>query len=97
MLSTWMEGKIDFEGQKLTEDWSQQLIAFSTVASFVYGYWTESISSMLLVYAIGYAITILICTPAWPAYNKHPVTWLPAIEDENEDGSDDGDRAAKDD
>jgi signal peptidase complex subunit 1 len=40
---------------------------------------------MLLLYVAGYVLTLLVCAPAWPIYNKHPLVWLDAIEDKKSD------------
>ncbi|KAI8058365.1 microsomal signal peptidase 12 kDa subunit-domain-containing protein [Syncephalis plumigaleata] len=75
----WLEGGIDFEGQKLAEQLSQQLLVVNIIISLVYGYWTQSISNMLLVYGIGYFISLIACVPTWSFYNRHPIRWLPEV------------------
>ncbi|KAI9591313.1 signal peptidase complex, spc12 subunit [Syncephalis fuscata] len=74
----WIDGEIDFEGQKLSEQLSQQLLMLNIVISFAYGYWIQSVGSMLIVYAIGYVITLFVCAPTWSFYTRNPVQWLPA-------------------
>ena len=33
------------------------------------------------------AISVVLCVPDWPIYNRHPIKWLESIPDRDEDSS----------
>eukprot|EP00985_Skeletonema_marinoi_P015177 scaffold7770_cov121-Skeletonema_marinoi.AAC.4 len=40
---------------------------------------------IILFGVIGVGISILLCVPDWPIYNKHPVKWLESIPDRSQE------------
>jgi hypothetical protein len=38
----------------------------------------QSLPAAVIGWAIGVALTILVCVPPWPVYSKHPIKWRPA-------------------
>ncbi|OMJ20013.1 putative signal peptidase complex subunit 1 [Smittium culicis] len=74
-------GKIDFKGQKLAENIQYALIVLTAIISLAAGNFMQSISIMLYSFLAGVILTILVVSPAYPAYNKNPVQWLAHKED----------------
>ncbi|RHZ62425.1 hypothetical protein Glove_340g33 [Diversispora epigaea] len=78
MLS-WLEGKIDFEGQRLTEYLLQITLVLFSILGFLVGFLQQNLLITWQIFSIGFIITGILVLPAWPYYNKHPVQWLPEI------------------
>jgi len=75
-LKNSLEGKIDFEGQLLSERLSQQILAIFGVLAFLLGFALQNLLVTCGVFAVGLLITALVVIPSWPMYNSHPVNWL---------------------
>ncbi|CAD6947044.1 unnamed protein product [Tilletia controversa] len=72
-----IDGKIDFQGQRLADRIAQETIALFTLVAVVAGYLTASLETTLLIYALGVVLALTASVPPWPMYNKYPVQWLP--------------------
>ncbi|KAH6561914.1 hypothetical protein BASA50_002102 [Batrachochytrium salamandrivorans] len=96
-MNILQSGKIDFHGQRLADKYSTAILTLTGVVGFVAGFATDSVLNTVIVDAVGLVLTCLICLPAWPMYNTHPVKWLekemPLTSDD--DGSDNGDDTKK--
>ncbi|KAI9068946.1 microsomal signal peptidase subunit [Trametes sanguinea] len=75
-----LEGKIDFEGQKLVERISRDTLIAATVVSFIAGFATQSLRVTFGLFALFVIVLSAAVIPPWPMYNRHPVKWLPAKE-----------------
>lgn len=71
---------MDFKGQHLAEQVYTIILVVAGVLGFAIGYFKESFSLMMLIFASGLALSMLASLPDWPAYNRHPVRWLPSTE-----------------
>ncbi|KAI0738156.1 microsomal signal peptidase subunit [Daedaleopsis nitida] len=78
LLQKYLEGKIDFEGQKLVEQISRNVLIVATVVSFIAGFAVQSLQVLFGVFAAFVLVLSLVVIPPWPTYRRHPVTWLPA-------------------
>ncbi|RPD54603.1 microsomal signal peptidase subunit [Lentinus tigrinus ALCF2SS1-7] len=78
ILQKYLEGKIDFEGQKLVEQISRNALIAATVVSFVAGFASQSLRVLFGVFALFVIVLCAAVIPPWPAYRRHPVKWLPA-------------------
>ncbi|KAF8321306.1 microsomal signal peptidase [Clavulina sp. PMI_390] len=78
-LRSYMEGKTDFNGQKLAEQIQQFTLIPITVTAFVAGFVTQSLRLTFGILGFGSLAIALITIPAWPIYNRTPPRWLPAI------------------
>ncbi|TBU27435.1 microsomal signal peptidase subunit [Dichomitus squalens] len=76
ILQQYLEGKIDFEGQKLVEQISRNILIVATAVSFVAGFATQSLQVLFGVFAAFVVTLSLAVIPPWPAYRRHPVKWL---------------------
>lgn len=67
---------MDWQGQKLAEQLMQTVLLASAVIAFASGYLVASFQMMILIYAGGAVLTILVTVPNWPFFNCHPLKWL---------------------
>ncbi|VDB92013.1 unnamed protein product [Peniophora sp. CBMAI 1063] len=80
-INKLLEGKIDFEGQKLAERIYTVALAAITTLAFIAGFVAQDIRLTFAIVAVGSLGVAAIVVPPWPMFNKHPVQWLPKIED----------------
>ncbi|XP_031481571.1 signal peptidase complex subunit 1-like isoform X2 [Nymphaea colorata] len=67
---------MDWQGQKLSENLMQAMLAIFAFIAFVTGYMMSSFQNMLIIYAAGVLLTMLITVPNWPFFNRHQLNWL---------------------
>ncbi|TFK86946.1 microsomal signal peptidase subunit [Polyporus arcularius HHB13444] len=84
VLQRYLEGKIDFEGQKLVEQITRNTLIAATVVSFVVGYAAQSLRVLFGVFALFVILLSAAVIPPWPAYRRHPVKWLPVKDTKTE-------------
>ncbi|KAF8497894.1 microsomal signal peptidase [Russula emetica] len=75
-LRQYLEGQIDFEGQKLVERIAHYATIELAVFSFFIGFLFQSIQVTFATFGLGVAAILVLVIPPWSMYNKHPVTWL---------------------
>ncbi|ETW76811.1 hypothetical protein HETIRDRAFT_328020 [Heterobasidion irregulare TC 32-1] len=80
MLSLSFRCLQDFEGQRAVERISRNGLLALTAVSYVLGLALQSLRVTFGVFGLGIAVLLLVAVPQWPAYNKHPVRWLPKVE-----------------
>lgn len=68
---------MDFKGQQLAETLAMYIVLASAALGFLVGYLQQDFSRMICIFAGGVVLAGVLTVPDWPAYNKHPVTWLP--------------------
>ncbi|KAI0331532.1 microsomal signal peptidase subunit [Cubamyces sp. BRFM 1775] len=73
-----LEGKIDFEGQKLVERIARDTLVAATLVSFIAGFALQSLRVTFGLFALFVVLLSIVVIPPWPMYNRHPVKWLPA-------------------
>jgi len=79
-LKERLEGRIDFQGQKLVDDIVRIALIASSVISFVLGFVLQSLSVTFGAFGLSTLVLCLVVLPPWPIYNQHPVKWLSAQE-----------------
>jgi len=82
VIQSILEGKIDFEGQQLTDKAARIALVVITIVSFLLGFITQSLYVTFITFSCSTLALVLIVVPPWPLYNSHPVTWLPPQETE---------------
>jgi len=80
-ISRALEARIDFEGQKVTDTIVRYVLISATIVSFIIGFAAQSLFLSCVVLGGSTGVLALVVIPPWPAYNKHPLTWLPKIEE----------------
>jgi len=80
-IQSLVEGKIDFEGQRMTDKTSRIALVVITVVSFLLGFMMESLYVTFITFSCSVIALTLVIVPPWPLYNTHPVKWLPPQEE----------------
>mmetsp|Transcript_40860 Transcript_40860/g.73422 ORF Transcript_40860/g.73422 Transcript_40860/m.73422 type:complete len:94 (+) Transcript_40860:482-763(+) len=75
---------MDFAGQKLSEQLAIYTTLFFALFSFLAGYLMSSFKLMMIIYAGGVTMAMVISVPDWPYFNQNPLKWLDPIETEGE-------------
>jgi len=70
---------MDYRGQKLSEYiYSILTILFGAIAWLI-GYYKQDFSIAFHGWAVGLIISLLLCIPDWPMFNRNAVVWLEEI------------------
>eukprot|EP00392_Amoebophrya_sp_AT5.2_P003362 g3367.t1 len=75
-------GEMDYVGQKNAYDLQCLLIYAFCGLGFVYGFFHDSFAYCFYGSLLGAALSVLMCFPSWPCYNRDPLTWQPAADRE---------------
>jgi len=76
-VRVWVDGRIDFEGQRLAELVANTALSMVGVVAFFAGYLLQDIKLAAWITLGGTALSFVAVIPAWPWYNQHPLKWLP--------------------
>jgi len=66
---------VDFKGQQLSERIFQVVTVAATVIGFFYGWYEQSFAKTVEVWAVGVALSVVLCVPDWWFYRKNPIEW----------------------
>mmetsp|Transcript_13403 Transcript_13403/g.20119 ORF Transcript_13403/g.20119 Transcript_13403/m.20119 type:complete len:92 (-) Transcript_13403:328-603(-) len=72
---------MDYEGQKLCENLFYWMIILFGAVGWVYGYIEQDFVYVFYAWGVGMILSIIICVPDWPWFNRHPVKWLDSVPD----------------
>jgi len=72
---------MDYEGQKLAELLFYWIICSFGGVGWVFGYIHQDFTMVFYVWLVGVVLSVLICVPDWPFFNRHPVQWLESVPD----------------
>jgi signal peptidase complex subunit 1 len=72
---------MDYEGQKLCENLFYWIIIIFGAIGWVYGYMEQDFVHVFYAWGVGMILSIIICVPDWPWFNKHPIKWLDSVPD----------------
>ncbi|KAF8645359.1 hypothetical protein AX16_007862 [Volvariella volvacea WC 439] len=99
-LQELTEGRIDFVGQQLVDRIARIVLVAATVCdtlrgvlcshllqvvSFLAGFSLQSLRVTFSIFGGSAVLLALVVLPPWPMYNRHPVRWLPAIEEKEKE------------
>jgi len=76
-IQEFMEGKIDFAGQKSVESIVKIVLVATTIVSFILGFALQDLRVTFGILTLSTVTLTLVVLPAWPMFNRHPVKWLP--------------------
>ena len=80
---------MDYQGQKLSERLYYYIIIIMGAIGWVIGYIQQDFMQTFYVWFVGTAVSVVLCVPDWPIYNRHPVDWLKEVpSSENSDEKD---------
>ncbi|KAL4447524.1 hypothetical protein ABPG75_004743 [Micractinium tetrahymenae] len=71
---------MDFKGQQLAETLAMYIVLAFAALGFLVGYLRQEFGEMMGVFTGGVVLAGMLTVPDWPAFNKHPVAWLPPRE-----------------
>jgi len=77
LLSQIFYKNIDFEGQRVTEKATHRTFVIISILSFLIGFTLQSLQTTFILFGASALVLTLVIVPPWPAYNTHPVKWLP--------------------
>ncbi|TKY87233.1 hypothetical protein EX895_003910 [Sporisorium graminicola] len=76
-IQKFIDGRIDFHGQRLSDRIMQEGLVFSATVAFLLGYFTQNMQLCMLTFGACTVVVALVTVPAWPIYKKYHVEWLP--------------------
>ena len=81
-MDCWFRGigKMDYKGQQLSENIYYVLCILCGAIAWVVGFIQGDFSLTVYGWAVGLGLSLLICIPDWPFFNRHPVQWLEEIQ-----------------
>ena len=77
--------EMDFEGQALAEKLYRIILVIFTIIAMIASYMTQKLSHGVFILCGGFVLTLLICLPSWPMYNRQQLKWLKLKEKPKED------------
>ncbi len=77
--------EMDFEGQSLAEKLYRILLVIFTIIAMIVSYMTQQLSHGVYILCGGLILTLLVCLPSWPMYNRQQLKWLKSKERAKED------------
>merc|ERR1711939_281758 len=77
-IRDFVDGQIDFEGQKLSEQLYMALITATGFFAFTLGFMTQNVYTALYIGLGGTALAFLVTVPHWPYFNQNPARFLPS-------------------
>ena len=76
--------EMDFEGQILCERLYRSILVVFTIIAMIVSYSTQKLCHGVYILCFGFILTLLLCLPSWPMYNKHQLKWLKYVPQEKE-------------
>lgn len=76
---------MDYQGQKLSENLFYYIILLFGIVGWIYGYILQDFTYVFYSWSVGVGISLVLCVPDWPIYNRHPIKWLESIPDRSEE------------
>ncbi|SPO22026.1 related to SPC1 - signal peptidase 10.8 kDa subunit [Ustilago trichophora] len=94
-IQRWVDGKIDFQSQRLADRIMQEGLVAGASVAFLLGYLTQNMQLCMVTFGFATLLVALVTVPPWPKlFNRYHVEWLPntsstaaATEDQAESSS----------
>mmetsp|Transcript_1100 Transcript_1100/g.2460 ORF Transcript_1100/g.2460 Transcript_1100/m.2460 type:complete len:90 (-) Transcript_1100:1164-1433(-) len=89
---------MDYEGQRLSELLFYWLIIGFGGVGWVIGYFRQEFFIVFKFWLVGVVLSVVLCVPDWPFYNRNPIKWLESVPDRRAEmaTSDSGSSSKKD-
>lgn len=71
---------MDYKGQQLCEYIYFLLTVLSGGIAWIIGYVKSDFSITFYGWSIGLALSLLLCIPDWPFYNRNKIIWLDQVD-----------------
>jgi signal peptidase complex subunit 1 len=76
-IKSVLEGPIDYESQKFTEDLTFKLLIACAAISSIAGFIAQDLKVLLLFFGLSVLVTLALVVPPYPGYNKkREVGWV---------------------
>mmetsp|Transcript_30007 Transcript_30007/g.87387 ORF Transcript_30007/g.87387 Transcript_30007/m.87387 type:complete len:108 (-) Transcript_30007:288-611(-) len=66
---------MDYDGQRLAELLYYWIIIVFGAIGWIWGYLKGDFMLTFYAWAVGVGISVVLCVPDWPWFNRHPVRW----------------------
>ena len=76
--------EMDFEGQILSERIYRIILVTFTIIAMIVSYMTQKLCHGVYILLFGLFLSLLICLPSWPMYNRHQLKWLKYVPQDKE-------------
>lgn len=73
---------MDYEGQRLAELLFYIIIIAFGAVGWIIGYFKQDFTVVFQAWLVGVVISIILCVPDWPMFNRHPIQWLESVPNE---------------
>ena len=77
--------EMDFEGQVLAERLYRIILVLFTIIAMIVSYYTQKLSDGVYILCGGFILSLLLCLPSWPMYNRQQLKWLKPKEKPKDD------------
>ncbi|GMH84121.1 hypothetical protein TL16_g09823, partial [Triparma laevis f. inornata] len=67
---------MDFKGMALSELLFYYICIVSGAIGWIYGFVHQSFLQTFYIWACGLGVSVVLCVPDWPFFNRNPVKWL---------------------
>lgn len=68
--------EIDFEGQKLSQKLFRIILTTALIIAMIVSYLYQKLKYGTFILTGGFVLSLILCLPSWPIYNKHHLKWL---------------------
>ena len=76
--------EMDFEGQLLAEKLYRIILVIFTIIAIIVSYITQRLCHGVYILCFGLVLSLLLCLPSWPMYNRHQLKWLKYVPQDKE-------------
>mmetsp|Transcript_63588 Transcript_63588/g.143444 ORF Transcript_63588/g.143444 Transcript_63588/m.143444 type:complete len:96 (+) Transcript_63588:119-406(+) len=66
---------MDYQGQKLAELAYYWIIIIFGGIGWLWGFYEKNFMYTFNAWAVGVVISVVLCVPDWPWFNRNPVVW----------------------
>ena len=70
---------MDYKGHQLSENIYYFLTIICGLIAWIVGYVKEDFQLTVYGWAVGLGLSLILCIPDWPMFNRHPVQWLDEV------------------
>ncbi|CAB9501031.1 Microsomal signal peptidase 12 kDa subunit (SPC12) [Seminavis robusta] len=70
---------MDYKGQQLAELLFYWIIIAFGAVGWVIGYMHQDFFIVFKFWLVGVSISVVLCVPDWPFYNRNPIEWLDSV------------------
>uniref|UniRef100_A0A6U3TG41 Signal peptidase complex subunit 1 n=1 Tax=Octactis speculum TaxID=3111310 RepID=A0A6U3TG41_9STRA len=70
---------MDYDGQRLAEMMYYWITIAFGAFGWIWGYVEKDFKFTMYSWGVGVAISVVLCVPDWPWFNRNPVEWRDSI------------------